>query len=46
MSAVKDDESVAVDREIDAEKSQGPSDPRIRCPLLRLVAPQRRPMVL
>ena len=25
--------SVVLDRELDAKKSQGPSDPRIRCPL-------------
>src|ERR1022692_2948051 len=27
--------SVALDRELDEEKSKGPSDPRIRCPLGR-----------
>ena len=31
MNPVAD--NTVVDREIDAEKSQGPSDPRIRCPL-------------
>jgi hypothetical protein len=34
--------SVVLDRELDEEKSKGPSDPRIRCP----VAPSRRQMVL
>jgi rubrerythrin len=33
MCAVKDDESVAVGRELDQEKSLDPSAPRIRCPL-------------
>jgi rubrerythrin len=33
MCAVKDDKSVAVDRELDQEKSLDPSAPHIRCSL-------------
>ena len=33
MCFVKDDQSVAVDREPDQEKGLDPSSPRIRCPL-------------
>jgi hypothetical protein len=33
MCAVKDDQSVVIDREPDQDKSHEPSGPRIRCPL-------------
>ena len=33
MCAVKDDQSVVIDRETDQGKSHKPSGPRIRCPL-------------
>jgi hypothetical protein len=38
--------SVVSDRELDEEKSLGPSGPRIRCPLCGWLAPQGRSMVL
>lgn len=33
MCAVKDDQSVVIDRKPDQDKSQEPSGPHIRCPL-------------
>jgi hypothetical protein len=33
MCAIKDDQSVVIDREPDQKKNLDPSGPRIRCPL-------------
>jgi hypothetical protein len=46
MYAVKDDQPAVIERELDEEKGLDASGPRIRCPIVRLVAPQGGSLVV
>jgi hypothetical protein len=46
MCAIKDDQSVVIDRQLNKAKSHAPSGPRIPCRPVRLVATQKRSRVV